>query len=168
MSLPWTVNVQHLTSETAQHNTSSLFHIKNSVATAPERHNTIMPISSTSSNTNYCHSNEEEDAKKTPPHRSSSSHSKIDVMNMSLLSSPLFQQEDSSRQRPTTNATTVAGRQTTSGDEDTNIVLGGIEHESLLHNVSSWMREMESIHENLQMTSVRRGTTKSKTRSSCR
>jgi hypothetical protein len=90
-------------------------------------------------------------------------------MNMSLLSSPLFQQEDSSKQRVVINATTVAGRQTTSGDADTNFVVGGMEHESLLQDVSSWMREMESIHDNLQMTSVRRscGTTKSSTRSSC-
>jgi hypothetical protein len=87
-------------------------------------------------------------------------------MNMSLLSSPLFQKEDSSKQRAATaNATTtvLAGRQTTAtattsgGDEDTNllVVVGGMEHESLLQDASLWIREMESIHDNLQMTSVR-------------
>ena len=127
-----------------------------------------MPISSTS-NTNSYHSDGEE-VNATPPPRSSSSHSKIDVMNMSLLSSPLFQQGDSTRQRATAKATTfttVTGRQTTSGDEVTNLVVGGMEHESLLQDVSSWMREMEYIHDNLQMKSVRCGTTKSNIRSSC-
>jgi hypothetical protein len=91
-------------------------------------------------------------------------------MDMGLLSSPLFQQEDSSKQRANANTTTVTtatSRQTISGDEDTNLVVGGMEHESLLQDASSWMREMEDIHDNLQMTSVRCATTKSKTRSSC-
>ena len=129
-----------------------------------------MPISSTStSNSNH---SDGEEVNTTPPPRSSSSHSKIDVMNMSLLSSPLFQQEDSLKQRATakvtSTVTTVTGRQTTrNGDDDTNLVVGGMEHESLLQNVSSWMREMEYIHDNLQMKSVRCGTTKSNsTRSS--
>lgn len=105
----------------------------------------------------------------TPSHTSNS----IDQKNMSLLSSPVFADETELSQTEASvvgtdkafendndhddndNTTCPISQPPSSPQEIENLMDAIDPHESLLQDASLWMRELESIRDELQMVSVR-------------